>query len=130
MIAFWETIMRVRFMSTFTSPIVFVIITIFLFPAVSCAEDIETEFMLYKVVSIDCQYETVNNVLNDISRQSGLGITYDQIFEGESEIASIAFTDELYAIDAVIRLLRGKNTVIEYNEALNNINIVMFDHFN
>ena len=130
MITSLKTLMRVCFLRTFTSRCVFVIMTIFLFPLVSCAEDIDNEFMLYQVVSIDCQYETVNNVLNDISRQSGLGITYDQIFESESEVASIPFADELYAIDAVIRVLRGKNTVIEYNESLNNINIVMFDRVN
>lgn len=129
MITFFKTTMRVPLMSKSAVQIVLGIAIILLHPLVSRAGDIDTEFMLYKVVSIDCQYEPVNNVLNDISRQSGLGITYDQNLEDESIIASIAFTDELYAIDAVIRLLRGRNTVIEYNEDLNNINIVTFDQY-
>ena len=92
-----------------------------------CAADFEEGILLNKIVSIDCQYESVNDVLLDISRQSGVEITYNYLLENDEIVASIAFIDDVRAIDAVNRLLRGKNTIIEFNKELSNLHIVMFD---
>ena len=98
--------------------------TMFFFARLSWSEDLDEIYLLDEPVTIDCQNESVDNVIRDISRKSGLEITYDQ--ELENEPINIAFNDTIPAMDAVVRLLRGKNTVIEFSENRENLNIRYF----
>ena len=108
--------------------IVVLIIIIFVFPHLSWSEEHEEKILLDKFLTIDCLNEPINEVLNDISKQSGLVITYDQKLESEALLPLIAFNDSIKAIDAVIRLLRGRNTVIEFSNNQEKMNIRMFDN--
>ena len=99
-------------------------ITIFFFARLSWSEDLDEIYLLDEPVTIDCQNESVDNVIREISRKSGLEITYDQ--ELENEPINIAFNDTIPAMDAVVRLLRGKNTVIEFSDNRENLNIRYF----
>ena len=86
----------------------------------------ETEHtLLENIVTIDCQYQSMDTVLMDISEQSGLEITYDE--ELEKIPILFAFNDRIKAIEAVVRLLRGRNNVIEFSSDRKNLNIKMFD---
>ncbi len=107
---------------------VVLIIIIFVFPQLSWSQEYDEKILLDEFLTIDCQYEPINEVLKDISKQSGLVITYDKELESESYLPLIAFKDSIKAIDAVVRLLRGKNTVIEFSNNQRNINIRMFDN--
>lgn len=107
---------------------VVVLIIIFVFPRLSWSQEHDKKILLDKFLTIDCQNKPINEVLNDISKQSGLVITYDKKLDSESPMPLIAFNDSLKAIDAVVRLLRGKNTVIEFRNDQRNINVRMFDN--
>lgn len=89
------------------------------------SEEINEHTLLENIVTIDCQYESIDKVLMDISEQSGLEITYDREFEKIPVI--FAFNDKIKAIEAVVRLLRGRNNVIEFSSDRKNLNIRMFD---
>lgn len=99
-------------------------ITIFFFARLSWSEDLDEIYVLDEPVTIDCQNESVDNVIREISKKSGLEITYDQ--ELENEPINIAFNDTIPAMDAIARLLRGKNTVIEFSDNRENLNIRYF----
>ncbi len=106
-------------------------VVFFLFPHLLWAEEIEDQAVMTKFVTIDCQGVPIADVLNDISRQSGLEINYYQNeFEDESMMPFIPFRDEIEAIDAVVRLLRGQNTIIEFNNDQKNIDIRLFENIN
>ena len=89
------------------------------------SEEIEEQTLLENIVIIDCQHESIDTVLMDISEQSGLKITYDEAFEKTPVL--FAFNDKIKAIEAVVRLLRGRNNVIEFSSDRKNLNIRMFD---
>ncbi len=89
------------------------------------SEEIEEHTLLENRVIIDCQYESIDTVLIDISEQSGLKITYDKRLEKTP--VRFAFNDKIKAIEAIVRLLRGKNNVIEFSSDRKNLNIRMFD---
>ena len=108
--------------------VVVLIIIIFVFPQLSWSQEHDKKILLDKFLTIDCQYEPINKVLKDISKQSGLVITYDKELENKSYLPFIAFNDSIKPIDAVVRLFRGKNTVIEFSNDQRNINIRMFDN--
>ena len=108
--------------------VVVLIIIIFVFPHLSWSQEHDKKILLDKFLTIDCQYKPINEVLKDISKQSGLVITYDEELENDSQLPLIAFNDSIKAIDAVVRLLRGKNTVIEFSNDQRNMNIRMFDN--
>jgi len=111
-------------------PVLMLTIICFLSPQPSWSEERESGAVTGNIVSIDCQGIPINNVLNDISRQSGLEINYDQKLENDSLMPFIPFSDEITAIDAVVRLLRGKNTIIEFNDDQKNIDIRLFEIIN
>ena len=100
------------------------LITIFLFAGLSWSADLEENHLGNDLLTINCQNEHVNNVLDDISRKTDLEIYYDQ--ELENEPVYIAFNDKMTAMDAIVRLLRGKNTVIEFKDGRQNLNIKFF----
>lgn len=104
--------------------VLFLFFTMFFFARLSWSEDLDEIYLLDEPVTIDCQNETVDNVIREISRKSGLEITYDQ--ELENVPIHIAFNDTIPAMDAVVRLLRGKNTVIEFSDNRENLNIRYF----
>jgi hypothetical protein len=104
--------------------VLILIFTMFSFARLSWSEDLDEIYLLDEPITIDCQNESVDNVIRDISRKSGLEITYDQ--ELENEPINIAFNDTIPAMDAVVRLLRGKNTVIEFSHNRENLNIRYF----
>ncbi len=103
---------------------VVLLITIFLFAQLSWSADLEENHLGNDLLTINCQNETVNKVLDDISRKTDLEINYDQ--ELENEPVYIAFNDKMTAMDAIVRLLRGKNKVIEFKEGRQNLNIKFF----
>jgi len=104
--------------------VLFLVITIFFFSRLSWSEDLDEIYLLDEPITIDCQNESVDNVIREISRKSGLEITYDK--ELENEPINIAFNDTIPAMDAVVRLLRGKNTVIEFSNNRENLEIKYF----
>jgi hypothetical protein len=122
--------MRKFLVNQLSAQLVLLIAIYFLYPQLSWSEEFEEIISKDKFVTIDCQYKPIHEVLIDISKQSGLRITYDQKLENESILASIAFNDRIRAIDAVIRLLRGKDTVIEFSNDAQNLNIRMFYNIN
>ncbi|MEE4166452.1 MAG: hypothetical protein V2I35_10660 [Desulfocapsaceae bacterium] len=95
------------------------------FVKAACSGELEENTLLENVVNIDCYNESIDTVLIDISRQSGLEITYDP--ELEEKPILFSFQDRIRAIDAVVRLLRGRNNVIEYSTDRKNLNIRLFD---
>lgn len=101
-----------------------------LFPHLSWSGEFNGLTVMEKPVTIDCQGVAINDVLGDISRQSGLEINYDQKLKDEPIMPVIPFNDEIKAIDAVVRLLRGRNTIIEFNIDQKNIDIRLFENFN
>jgi hypothetical protein len=123
-----KNLMRQFLVDQLNLEVVVLIIIIFVFPQLSWSQEHDKKILLDKFLTIDCQYKPINEVLKDISKQSGLVITYDRELENESHLPLIAFNDSIKAIDAVVRLLRGKNTVIEYSNDQRNINIRMFDN--
>lgn len=100
------------------------LITIFLFAGLSWSADLEENHFGNDLLTINCQNEPVNKVLDEISRKSDLEIYYDQDLENEA--VYIAFNDKMTAMDAIVRLLRGKNTVIEFQDGRQNLNIKFF----
>lgn len=108
--------------------VVVLIIIILVFPQLSWSQEPDKKILSDKFLNIDCQYKPINEVLKDISKQSGLVITYDKKLENESHLPLIAFNDSIKAIDAIVRVLRGKNTVIEFSNDQRNINVRMFDN--
>ena len=108
----------------FTFESVVLLITILFFAQLSWSADLEENYLRDALITIDCRNEPVNKVLNDISRKSGLEINYDQELENEPVI--IAFNDKMTAMDAIVRLLRGKNKVIEFSHGRQNLNIRFF----
>jgi hypothetical protein len=108
----------------FTLDGVVLVITILFFVQLSWSADLEENYLPDALIAIDCQNESVNKVLNDISTKSGLEINYDQELENEPVI--IAFNDKMTAMDAIVRLLRGKNNVIEFKNGRQNLNIRFF----
>lgn len=112
-------------------PVLLLTVLFFLFPHLLWAEEMEDQAVMTKFVTIDCQGVPIADVLNDISRQSGLEINYYQNeFVDESMMPFIPFSDEIEAIDAVVRLLRGQNTIIEFNNDQKNIDIRLFENIN
>lgn len=109
---------------TFTLQGVVVLITFLFFAQSSWSADLEENYLRETLITIDCRNEPVNKVLNDISRKSGLEINYDQELENEPVI--IAFNDTMTAMEAIVRLLRGKNKVIEFDNGRQNLNIRFF----
>ncbi len=100
------------------------LITFLFFAQSSWSADLEENYLQETLITIDCRNEPVNKVLNDISTKSGLEINYDQELENEPVI--IAFNDTMTAMDAIVRLLRGKNKVIEFDNRRQNLNIRFF----
>lgn len=98
--------------------------TILASPHLSLTAEIEEYMVPDTAVNIDCQNQLVNEVLADISRQSNLEINYDQKLD---EKPFITFNDKIEAIDAVIRVLRGKSNVIEFMDGRNTLDIKVFD---
>ena len=98
--------------------------TLFLSVQTSWSQEPQISEVLTNPVSIDCQYQLVHDVLFDISQQSGLIIHHEQLLNFEP---LFPFNDNLEALDAVVRLLRGHNTIIEFNRTQNNINIQIVD---
>jgi hypothetical protein len=123
-----KNLMRQFLVDQLNLEVVVLIIIFFVFPQLSWSQEYDEKILLDEFLTIDCQYEPINEVLKDISKQSGLVITYDKELESESYLPLIAFKDSIKAIDAVVRLLRGKNTVIEFSNNQRNINIRMFDN--
>ena len=118
-----KNLMRQILVDQLNLEVVGLIIIIFVFPQLSWSQEPDEKILLDELLTIDCQYEPINEVLKDISKQSGLVITYDKELENESYLPLIAFNASIKAIDAVVRLLRGKNTVIEFSNDQRNINI-------
>jgi len=123
-----KNLMRQFLVDQLNLEVVVLIIIIFVFPQLSWSQEHDKKILLDIFLTIDCQYEPINKVLKDISKQSGLVITYDKELENESYRPLIAFNDSIKPIDAVVRLFRGKNTVIEFSNDQRNINIRMFDN--
>lgn len=123
-----KNLMRQFLVNRLNFEVVSLIIIIFVYPHVSWSEELDKKILFDKILTIDCQYEPINEVLNDISKQSGLVITYDRELDDVSILPLIAFNDNIKAFDAVVRLLRGINTVIEFSNDQRNINIRMFDN--
>lgn len=123
-----KNLMRQFLVNQLNLEVVVLIIIIFVFPQLSWSQEHDKKILLDIFLTIDCQNEPINKVLKDISKQSGLVITYDKELENESYLPLIAFNDSIKPIDAVVRLLRGKNTVIEFSNDQRNINIRMFDN--
>ena len=119
-IKFIRNILSVKF----TLENVVLLIIILFFAQLSWSADLEENYLPDALITIDCQNEQVNKVLNDISRISGLEINYDQELENEPVI--FAFTDKMTAMDAIVKLLRGRNKVIEFSNDRQNINIRFF----
>ena len=100
------------------------LITIFLFAQLSWSADLEESHLGNDLLTINCQNEPVTKVLDDISRKADLEINYDQQLENEP--IYIAFNDKMTAMDAIVRLLRGKNKVIEFQDGRQNLTIKFF----
>ena len=100
--------------------IVLLLPTLLLSCIASIAEEHDPGALLTRPVFVDSQYLLLNDILRDISQQSGLAINHDQELRIETRFP---FRDNLKAIDAVVRLLRGHNSVIEFSNDQKNINI-------
>lgn len=112
------------FLNNYKTIMMFTVVILFL-SATAQSQENEEHKLLENRVTIDCQYESIDTVLMDISKQSGLEITFDQ--ELEKMPILFAFRDNIKAIEAVVRLLRGRNNVIEFSRDRKNLNIKMFD---
>jgi len=112
-------------LKNYKQTVIMLLVAILLPSGTAQSEEIEEQTLLENIVIIDCQHESIDTVLIDIAEQSGLKITYDE--ELEKTPVLFAFNDRIKAIEAVVRLLRGRNNVIEFSSDRQNLNIRMFD---